>query len=53
MIFLVIELSGVACALSTIVFVPVVFVSKPDLEEELTEDQAPMGIGGPDSISTQ
>jgi hypothetical protein len=40
-IFLVLELSGVACALSTIVFVPVGLVSKPDLEEELTEDQSP------------
>jgi hypothetical protein len=41
MIFLVLELSCVACALSTSVFVPVVLVSKPDLEEELTEDQSP------------
>lgn len=41
MIFLVLELIGVACALSTIVFVPVGLVSRPDLEEELTEDQSP------------
>jgi hypothetical protein len=41
MIALVLEVCGGVCALSTIVFLAVVWVSKsmPDLEEELTENQ--------------